>query len=121
MRNVRYRRPVYRFRRDKPTDDQPLGDFKGLIMDEKRPECRFRRNKLTDIGNTASGSTQSEIKSGLMEELQGAGRTKSEMNQITSGSNQLREGRQEYIMMQMFYNDALRKGREEGRSEGRST
>ena len=29
-----------------------------------------------------------------------------------------REGRQEYIMMQMFYNDALRKGREEGRSEG---
>ena len=81
MRNVRCRRPVYRFRRDKPTDDQPLGDFKGLIMDEKRPECRFRRNKLTDIGNTASGSTQSEIKSGLLEELQGAGRTKSEMNQ----------------------------------------
>ena len=31
-----------------------------------------------------------------------------------------REGRQEYIMMQMFYNDALRKGREEGREEGRS-
>ena len=29
-----------------------------------------------------------------------------------------REGRQEYIMMQMFYNDALRKGREVGRSEG---
>ncbi|MCH4190676.1 MAG: hypothetical protein LKF52_00070 [Butyrivibrio sp.] len=29
-----------------------------------------------------------------------------------------REGRQEYIMMQMFYNDALRKGGEEGRSEG---
>ena len=81
MRNVRCRRPVYRFRRDKPTDDQPLGDFKGLIMDEKRPECRFRRNKLTDIGNTASGGTQSEIKSGLLTELRGAGRTKSEVRE----------------------------------------